>query len=120
MATGTTATGAGVWRATPAGGLVDSRGAFLDMLGEAVGAGAEALVVPVERLSPRFFELSTGLAGEVAQAAVNYGRRLVILGDGSAVCERSRAFRDWVRECGRSRHIAFVPDEAGLSAALER
>lgn len=96
------------------GPVVQSRADAMDLIGEAMGVGATTVVIPVERLSPTFFELTSGLAGEIAQACVNYGRRLVVLGDVSAAVERSRAFRDWVRECERGAHVWFLPDREAL------
>ena len=78
-----------------------------------VEGGADTIVVPVERLDPDFFRLSTGVAGEIVQKFVNYRRRLVVLGDVSAQVDRSDAFRDWLREANRGHDIRFVasPDE---------
>jgi hypothetical protein len=81
--------------------------------------GAETVVVPVERLDPEFFRLSSGVAGEVVQKFANYRRRLVILGDVSAFVARSDAFRDWVREVNRGRDVWFVADEAELRERVE-
>ena len=80
--------------------------------------GADTIVVPVERLDPDFFRLSSGVAGEVVQKFVNYRRRLVILGDVSTHVQRSDAFRDWVREVHRGRDVVFVADEAELARRI--
>ncbi|MGN6326403.1 DUF4180 domain-containing protein [Pseudolysinimonas sp.] len=88
----------------------------MDLIATTFGAGgADTVVVPVERLDPDFFRLSTGVAGEIAQKFVNYRRRLVVLGDITAHVAASDAFRDWVREANRGRDIRFVAslDELG-------
>jgi hypothetical protein len=79
-----------------------------DVVGEAVGLQAEMVVIPLARLSPAFFDLRSGLAGEVTQKFVNYRIRLVFLGAVDAEMEASKAFRDYVREANRSRHISFA------------
>ncbi|GAA2090846.1 hypothetical protein GCM10009840_32450 [Pseudolysinimonas kribbensis] len=84
-----------------------------------VPGGAETIVVPVARLDPDFFRLSSGVAGEVAQKFANYRRRLVILGDVSVYVARSDAFRDWVREVNRGRDLLFVADDAELRERVE-
>ena len=44
-------------------------------------AEADWIAVPVARLDPAFFDLSSGLAGEFVQKFVNYGQRLAIVGE---------------------------------------
>ena len=53
----------------------------LDDISEAVGAciGSEGLVLTEEELSPDFFDLRTGLAGELFQKFMNYRLRLAIV-----------------------------------------
>jgi len=80
--------------------------------------GAETIVVPVERLDPDFFRLSTGVAGEIVQKFVNYRRRLVVVGDVSAHVARSDAFRDWLREVDRGHDVRFVATPGEVDAAF--
>ncbi|HVI32742.1 DUF4180 domain-containing protein [Phenylobacterium sp.] len=89
-----------------------------DLLGEVLGARAEILAIPVERLPSAFFDLKTRLAGEVLQKFVNYGVRVAIVGDVSAAVARSDALRDFVRESNRGRSVWFVDDLAALEAKL--
>jgi hypothetical protein len=81
--------------------------------------GPDTIVVPVERLDPDFFRLSTGVAGEIVQKFVNYRRRLVVLGDVSDHIERSDAFRDWLREVSRGHDLRFVTEETDLDTAFD-
>ena len=60
-------------------------------------------------ISEDFFRLSTGVAGEVAQAFVNYGCRLAIIGDFSGYT--SKPLYDYIYECNKGRHLNFVDDE---------
>lgn len=62
-----------------------------------------------------FFKLSTGVAGEIVQKLVNYRYRLAIIGDFSHYT--SKAFRDYVYECNKGRHLYFVDSE---EAAVEK
>ena len=43
-----------------------------DLIGEAKSAEASLVVVPIARLDPAFFELRTGIAGEMVQKFVTY------------------------------------------------
>ena len=83
-----------------------------------VPGGAETIVVPVDRLDPEFFRLSTGVAGEIVQKFVSYRRRLVVLGDITEHVARSEAFRDWIREVNRGHDIRFVATPDDLDAAF--
>jgi hypothetical protein len=80
--------------------------------------GSDWIAVPVTRLDPAFFDLRTGVAGELVQKFVNYGRRLAVVGDIEAYLSVSAALRDFVRESNRGRHVWFVADEAELDARL--
>ncbi|MEW5855084.1 MAG: DUF4180 domain-containing protein [Myxococcota bacterium] len=79
-----------------------------DVVAEALGAGVELVVIPRSRLSEAFFDLRSGLAGDVTQKFVNYRIRLIVVGDIDAELAASKALRDYVREANRGRHISFV------------
>lgn len=89
-----------------------------DLLGQLWGTGADTVAVPVGRFAPEFFDLSTRVAGDIAQKFVDYRVRLAVVGDVSGYEERSSAFRDWVRESNRGDHVWFVADDATLEARL--
>jgi hypothetical protein len=90
----------------------------LDLIGLALEHGAELVVIPVERLDDRFFDLSSRLAGEIVQKFVNYRLRLVIVGDIGKHLEASSALRDFVRETNGGRQLWFLADLAVLDARL--
>ncbi len=92
----------------------------LDLLGETYGTETDMIVVPVVRLAPEFFDLSTKLAGHFIQKMQNYQMRLVILGDISVPMARSKALTDFVGETNRRGHHLFAPDRDALVAALSR
>ena len=97
--------------------IVDGQGA-VDLIGETYGSEADLLVIPVERLAPEFFRLSTGVAGEVLQKFVTYGCRVAIVGDIDAHVATSSALRDFVHESNAGRHVWFVRDRTALDARL--
>ncbi|MDL5159979.1 DUF4180 domain-containing protein [Actinomycetospora termitidis] len=94
---------------------IDGERAATDVLGEAFGAGADTVVVPVGRLSPDFFVLRTGVAGAITQKFVQYGVRLVVLGEPAAV---AGPVADWTREANQGRELWFVADAAELQRRL--
>ncbi|MFC3688413.1 DUF4180 domain-containing protein [Aquipuribacter hungaricus] len=91
-----------------------------DLVGGAWAAGADVVVVPVEGVAPAFFDLRSGLAGDVLQKVTNYHVVLAVLGDVSALTAASTSLRDLVRETDRGVHAWFVPDDAALDERLQR
>jgi hypothetical protein len=89
-----------------------------DLIGNAWADDAGLIAIPVARLDPEFFDLSTLKAGELTQKIVTYGLRLAIIGDVSAFEAASGAFRDWVWESNRGTQVWFVADEVALEERL--
>jgi len=102
----------------PKGDTIESRQDALDVIGAGFGLGATLIAIPVVRLGPAFFELRSGLAGEIAQVAVNYSQKLAVVGDISEHVARSNALRDWVIECNRGNDLYFVASIDELKARL--
>jgi len=94
---------------------ISSAGDMLDIMGDIGYRGCQKLIVHAGDLTPDFFDLRTGLAGEILQKFSNYRMRLAIVGDFSRLT--SRSWRDFIRESNRGRTVSFLPtlDEA-LSA----
>jgi hypothetical protein len=79
-----------------------------DLIGDALTIGAPGVVIPVERLDPAFFDLRSGVAGEIVQAFVTYDLRLVVIGDLPPAASSSRAVAGFVREANRGDQTWFV------------
>ena len=90
----------------------------VQLIGEALQAGARMVVIPVERLDDDFFRLRTGAAGEFIQKFVTYKLRLAIVGDISAYVAESSALRDFVYKANRSEHFWFVDTREALDQRL--
>lgn len=85
----------------------------------AVGAtfDKEGLILTEGDLSPAFFDLRTGLAGELFQKFTNYGLRLaIVLPDGEVYGER---FGELVYEHRRHALIRFFLSAEAASAWLQ-
>lgn len=89
-----------------------------DLLGEAWGADAEWVAVPIQRLADGFLDLSTRVAGEVLQKLTNYRMRLAFIGDISDRVNASPSLRDFVHESNKGRQVWFLADRAQLLARL--
>lgn len=101
-----------------AGTVLAKPGDANDFLAEAWAQEADMLAIPSERLGEDFFDLRSGLAGEVGQKFANYRMPLAIIGDLAPWTARSCAFRDYVREANVGRSLWFVADCAELVAKV--
>jgi hypothetical protein len=91
----------------------------LSDISDALGASLKqgGLIVTEADLCPEFFDLRTGLAGEVLQKFVNYRARLaIILSDSGAYGER---FSELVFEHRRHPVVRFFGSEADARKWLQ-
>ena len=70
--------------------------------------GCEAAVIGMEALTPRFFDLSTRVAGEMLQKFTNYRFPVAIAGDFDAYPGKS--LKAFIRESNKGRQVLFLPD----------
>lgn len=85
----------------------------LDMMSSAYyNHDCAALIVYKESLDEAFFDLKTGIAGEILQKFSNYRLKLAIVGDFSVY--GSKSLRDFIYECNKGNSVYFVSsvDEA--------
>jgi hypothetical protein len=84
----------------------------LDLLADADYQGARRIMIKKEHLHPDFYDLKTGLAGEIIQKFENYYMKLAIVGDFST--KTSKNFKYLMFESNKSGQIFFVEntDEA--------
>lgn len=67
---------------------------------------ADALAIHEEHITPEFFDLSTGIAGDILQKCSNYQFRLALIGRFDKYS--SGSLQAFVRECNRGRLVVFV------------
>lgn len=97
-----------------AGEIADMQSA-LDLLADAHHQGAQHLLLQEHHFAPAFYDLRSGLAGEILQKFVNYNMRLTVTGDFAKY--PSKSLQAFFIECNRGRDFAFCADRA---AALNR
>jgi hypothetical protein len=91
-------------------------GTALDVLASAqYSTRTNRVILHAGSLDTTFFDLKTGLAGEILQKVSNYNLRLAIIGDFTNV--ESRALRAFIDESNRHGQVLFVGD---LEAAVSR
>jgi hypothetical protein len=85
---------------------------FLQMI---MDSSAEGVIVHKENIDEIFFDLKSGLAGEMLQKVVNYRLRLAIVGDFSIY--ESKSLKAFIYESNKSNTIVFV---STVEEALKR
>jgi hypothetical protein len=84
----------------------------LDILSECYSRGASSIIINKKNIIPDFFDLKTGLAGEILRKFSMYHFKLAIVGDFSNVS--SNSLRDFIYESNKVGDTCFVSsvDEA--------
>lgn len=75
-----------------------------------------AIVLHMENFPREFFDLRTGLLGEVLQKFTTYDMRLAITGDFSSF--QSKSLRDFIYETNNGGRLIFTPDEKSAIEAF--
>ena len=88
-----------------------------DLVAEAFGNDATMVAIPVGRLEPAFFDLRSGVAGDMLQVSATYRTRLAIVGELPEPAASSTAFAALVRESNAGTQHWFM---ASLDALRER
>ena len=86
----------------------------LDLLGNLYYQGFDKIIIHEENITPDFFVLSAGIAGEILQKFSSYRVRLAIVGDFSKYT--SKSLRDFIYESNKGKPIWFV---ANIEDAIE-
>src|SRR5512133_4158596 len=79
---------------------------ILDLMADARYNDSGSMIVHEEDLGTEFFDLKTGIAGEILQKFSNYRMRLSIVGDFTDL--KSKSLADFIRESNNRKIISFV------------
>lgn len=88
----------------------------LDIIAEANYHGADRIIVYEQHLPEAFFELRTGLAGEILQKCANYRMKLAVIGTFEKF--KSNSLQAFIGESNRGQLAFFVSDRATAIAKL--
>lgn len=80
----------------PESEIVNTPEDLLDIMADAGYNGSTGIIVHSKTLNKEFFDLKTGLAGEILQKFSNYRMKLAIIGDFAVI--ESKSLRDFIRE----------------------
>lgn len=78
---------------------------FLDIISS---SSSDTLVISKENLTESFFDLKTGIAGEILQKVSNYKTRLIVLGDFNQ--HKSKSLNDFILESNKMGRVVFTDD----------
>lgn len=77
-----------------------------DLLSLMANHRMDTFIIKKENINPDFFDLHTGLAGEILQKISNYQKRLAIVGDYSNL--KSESLAAFIYESNKTRQVIFV------------
>jgi hypothetical protein len=78
----------------------------LDLLGDLYYQGFDKIIIHEKNIIPDFFDLKSGIAGEILQKFSTYRIRLAIVGNFAKY--KSKSLNDFIFESNKGRHIIFV------------
>lgn len=92
--------------------LIQNASDSLDLMGNLYYQDVDKIILHQKDITPEFFDLKNGLAGEILQKFSNYRVRLAIVGDFSIYT--SQSISDFIFESNKVKQINFVKsvDEA--------
>jgi hypothetical protein len=88
----------------------------LDLMADAGYYEARCIILSEMNLKPEFFELRTGMAGELLQKFSQYNVKLAIIGEFEKY--QSKSLKAFIVESNRGNQIFFVPDRDTATARL--
>jgi len=83
--------------------VISSAQDFLQLM---MNLPADIIILHKENLAESFFDLRSGLAGELLQKVSNYSRQLALVGDFSVY--NSKSLHDFIYESNKSNRVVFV------------
>lgn len=87
----------------------------LNLMADLYYQGYDAIILHEATITPEFFDLKTGIAGEILQKFSNYRMRLAIVGDFSMY--QSKSLKDFIFESNKQGQINFV---ASMPEAIKK
>lgn len=78
----------------------------LDLLGNIYYQGFHKMIIHEKSITPDFFDLKSGIAGEILQKFSNYRMPLAIVGDFTQY--ESKSINDFIRESNQRKQVIFV------------
>lgn len=93
----------------------DARDA-LDLMMNVKYQGCDKMLLRKEQITEDFFELRSGIAGEIVQKYTNYQMRVAIVGEFTSY--NSKSLKDFIYECNQGDKFMFKSTEAEALSTL--
>lgn len=92
--------------------LINTREEALQLLADLYYNGFDKMIIHEKNLTPDFFVLKNGFAGDILQKFSNFRVRLIIVGDFSRY--ESKSLKNFIYESNQGRQVNFVgsPEDA--------
>ena len=100
------------------GVLIQETQDALDLMAEAGYLNSHKIIIKEDQVTPEFFDLKTGIAGEILQKFSTYNVQLAIIGDFSKY--NSKSLRDFIFESNKYGRINFVSSFEEAKEKLSR
>ena len=94
--------------------IIEGSEDILDLIGNLYYQDFDKIIIYEQNITPAFFDLKTGIAGEILQKFSNYRMSLAIVGDFAAY--QNKNLKDFIYESNKRGQISFV---ATISEALK-
>lgn len=94
--------------------IINNTSDVLDLLGNLYYQDFDKIIIHGKNITPDFFDLKNGIAGEILQKFANYRVRLAIVGDFSKYT--SKSFNGFIYESNKGKQINVV---TSLSEAIK-
>jgi hypothetical protein len=88
--------------------VIDDPQDALDLMANASYQGASSVILYETNLNPAFFDLRSGLAGEIMLKFTNYWMKLAVIGEFEKY--PSKSLQAFIAESNRGKQFFFVPD----------
>jgi hypothetical protein len=90
----------------------------LELMGNLTSPDCTGIIIPERNFHKDFFNLKSGLAGDVLQKFSNYRIKLAITGDFSKY--KSKSLQDFIRESNKGNMIYFLDSVESALMKLEK
>jgi len=90
----------------------------LQLLADLYYQEVDRIILQEQNICSEFFDLKTGIAGEILQKFSNYRVRLAIVGDFSKY--QSKSMKDFIYESNKGKQVNFVDSSEDAIAKLNQ
>lgn len=90
----------------------------LDIFGDLIAMDCDRLIIPERNLHADFFNLRTGLAGDILQKFSNYKIQVAIIGDFAKY--KSNSLQDFIFESNKTATVFFTDKMESAIMRLEK